>query len=104
MIPLKINNRQYYFENISGNDYSYSRSLFYKEVIKERLVKKRKYFFFGKVISEKIVKKTTIEYCFDFLPIDLYNFTNYDDLINELKIVEESYIRKSNLLEGNISI
>jgi hypothetical protein len=104
MIPLKINNNQYYFNNVPDREDSYARSIFYKEIIKEKLFKKRKYFFFGKVISEKIVKKTSLEYCFSFIPINLNIFPNYDDTIFKLKIAEENYQRKSNLLDGKISI
>ena len=104
MIPLKINNRQYYFRNNSGDEYSSSRSVFYTSYIKEKLVKKRKYFFFGKVISEKIVKKTLYKYCFEFNIININTFLSDTNLINNLKLVEENFQNRSNLLEGKVSI
>ena len=104
MIPIKINNNQYYFENTSNMDDGYSKSIFFKEVIKEIIVKKRKYFFFGKVISEKIVKQSSLEYCFEFFEINLNNFPDYDDMIIQLKTIEEKYQRKCDLLNGKISI
>jgi hypothetical protein len=103
-IPIKINGRHYYFENIiSGGEYvDYCHTQFYERGpdTKKRVIKK-KYWLFGPVVSDELVDVQNYNMCFKTyreISEDVY----FD--VDAIKITEDKYFKWKNIKMGNLEL
>lgn len=103
-IPIKINGRQYYFENIISHgeydDYMYTQFYERGPDTKKRVVKK-KYWLFGPVISDELVDVQNYTPCFRTYK-EISENTFFD--IDAIKVAEEKYFKWKNIKMGNLEL
>jgi len=102
-IPIKINGRNYYFENVYGGECSeYSCTDFFERGpdTKQRVIKK-KYWLFGPVISDELVDVQNYNRCFTTYK-QIGEDTYFD--IDAIKTAEEKYFKWKNIKMGNLEL
>jgi len=102
-IPIKINGRPYYFQNIYGGEYDdYCCTDFFERGpdTKKRVIKK-KYWLLGPVISDELVDVQNYKRCFTTYR-EISEGTYFD--IDAIKATEDKYFKWKNIKMGNLEL
>lgn len=102
-IPIKINGREYFYENRYGGEFEeYLCTQFYEkgEPIQKRVIKK-KFLFFGPIVSDVIVNEDNFIPRFT-TPLRIAEHSFFD--IEQIKKTEEKYNLWKNISMGNLEI